>query len=123
MAESKEGNAAPAGKKDDNSLLVALTVTSIGAAAVIGYVAGQVKMAETAYKQISMLISSTPVAEEKAADESTVALSGEAYGNLMKVCESIQAPEAEAPEDVEAGAGEETPAEEAAAEAAETAAE
>lgn len=114
MTESNESKPANTGKKDDNSLLVALTVTSIGAAAVIGYVAGQVKMAETAYQQISMLMSSAPAAEEAASkDESTVALSGEAYSDLMKVCEKLDAPEA--PAEVEAGAGSAEP------EAAETA--
>lgn len=88
MTDSKETKSANTGKKDDNSLLVALTVTSIGAAAVIGYVAGQVRMAEVVFDQVNMMISSTPETVE-VTDDKTMGLSADAYKNLVAVCESI----------------------------------
>jgi hypothetical protein len=97
MGESKKGKTANKGEKEDNSLLVGLTVTSIAAAAVIGYSAGQIKMANIAYDQISMLISSSPKVEDTSV-ESTMALSEEAYSNLVEACKSIHSPDADATE-------------------------
>ncbi len=102
MGESKKGNTANKEKKGDNSLLVGLTVTSIGAAAVIGYSAGQIKMANIAYDQIRMLISSSTEIEDTSSTEGTMALSDKAYSSLVKVCENINSPDVDADVDVDA---------------------
>ena len=86
MTKAKK-DAAP--KKDDNSLLVGLTVTSICAAAVIGYVAGQVKMAESVYKQLHMMVYSSEAVQEAETSDGTVTISGKTYTTLTEACEGL----------------------------------
>lgn len=83
MTKSKKDTAV---KKDDNSLLVGLTVTSICAAAVIGYVAGQVKIADTVFKQLNIMATTAAVQEQ---DDGTKSLSEDTFSALVKVCEGI----------------------------------
>lgn len=86
MTKTKK-DAAP--KKEDNSLLVGLTVTSICAAAVIGYVAGQVKMAESVYKQLQMMVYSADAVQEAETTDETVTISGTTYKTLAEACEGL----------------------------------
>lgn len=107
MGESKKGNTAKTEKTGYDSLLVALTVTSIAAAAVIGFSAGQMKIAHVAIDQIRMLASS-PSEREDTSVEGTISLPVEAYDSLVKVCNSIDSSDAEAEADVDSEADAET---------------
>jgi len=99
MTKAKK-DAAP--KKEDNSLLVGLTVTSICAAAVIGYVAGQVKMAESVYKQLQMMVYSAEAVQEAETDDGTVTISGKTYKNLNEACEGLMSDKDMSEDDTEA---------------------